>query len=66
VSLRDDVLAAADVRGWVKRAIREAMGRDPVDALDDAELLVRVLQDALTSSFDLPAEPVEPGSSPKA
>lgn len=32
------------VRYWVKRAVETALDRDPVDALQDAELLVRVLR----------------------
>jgi len=32
---------------WIKNALRSALGRDPVDALNDAELLVNILQENL-------------------
>jgi len=32
---------------WIKNALRSALERDPVDALNDAELLVNVLQENL-------------------
>lgn len=48
---------------WIKNALRSALVRDPVDALNDAELLVNILQENLvilqhptdeTSSFKNP------------
>lgn len=32
---------------WIKNALRSAFGRDPVDALNDAELLADILQENL-------------------
>lgn len=32
---------------WIKNALRSALVRDPVDALNDAELLVNILQENL-------------------
>lgn len=38
------VLADPSVSYWLKGAIKSAITRDPVDALNDAKLLVRVLK----------------------
>ena len=47
-----EILDAPDASFWLKNALREAIKRDPVDAVTDAELLVLLLQrrveDALT------------------
>lgn len=40
----DEILQSQDVSYWLKDAIKAAMQRDPVDALNDAELLVKVLR----------------------
>ncbi|PPD50734.1 MAG: hypothetical protein CTY16_01045 [Methylobacter sp.] len=32
---------------WIKNALRSALVRDPIDALNDAELLVNILQENL-------------------
>jgi len=39
------VLAARDVSFWLKRAIRENLNRDPVDAVKDAALLHDLLEE---------------------
>jgi hypothetical protein len=44
-SLKERVLQDPAVHRWVKREIIESQRRDPVDALHDAELLVRVLKE---------------------
>jgi hypothetical protein len=50
---------------WIKNALRSALGRDPVDALNDAEGLADILQEDLvilqhptdgTSIFKKPTE----------
>ena len=40
-------------RSWLKRALREALERDPVDALNDALFLAGILEDRLRSLLGL-------------
>lgn len=42
----EQLLADPSISYWFKSALRSALTRDPVDALLDAELLVRVLSRA--------------------
>lgn len=46
-NLEADVLAAPGVHFWVKEQVVASKRRDPVDALNDAELLVAVLKERL-------------------
>ena len=43
VAILDDPCASF----WIKNALRSALERDPVDALNDAEVLVNILQENL-------------------
>lgn len=43
----EQILADPSVSNWLKDAIRSALRRDPVDALDDAETLCIVLRERL-------------------
>lgn len=36
---------------WLKKALTDAMDRDPIDALADAEALVKMLDARLTALF---------------
>jgi hypothetical protein len=45
----EDILSDPCASFWIKSALRCALDRDPVDALNDAELLVRVLQENIAS-----------------
>ena len=38
------IIADPAASDWLKRALREALDRDPVDAANDAEMLVEVLK----------------------
>jgi hypothetical protein len=49
VELLDDPSAS----DWLKRALRSALERDPVDALNDALLLAGLLEERLRRAFDL-------------
>ena len=40
----DELLERRDVSLWLKKAIQENLVRDPVDALNDAEILLDVLK----------------------
>jgi hypothetical protein len=48
-----DVLADAATSGWLKSALRDALRRDPVDALNDALVLAAVLEAHLREVLDL-------------
>jgi len=41
------ILVDVSASGWVKDALRSALERDPVDALNDAETLVKALRENL-------------------
>lgn len=45
------VLASPGTSFWLKQAIRDNLNRDPVDAINDAEVLVAVLQNHLQDCF---------------
>lgn len=52
------LLAAPCITHWLKNAIRELGQRDPIDALDDAEILAewsRARLAAIQASFSMPA-----------
>ncbi|MCK7499514.1 MAG: hypothetical protein MZW92_60800 [Comamonadaceae bacterium] len=38
---------------WLKHALDGALERDPVDAVNDAEILLRVLRDRLETVFEV-------------
>lgn len=40
----NDILNRQDASYWLKNAIKTALQRDPVDAVNDAEILVQVLR----------------------
>lgn len=48
VALSDEAASS-----WLKRALREALERDPVDALNDALQLAGILEDRLRSILGL-------------
>ena len=43
----NDVLSDPSSSFWLKQAVKESLSRDPVDAINDAEVLVAVLQNRL-------------------
>jgi len=43
-AMADELLERRDVSFWLKKAIKENLVRDPVDALNDAEILLDVLK----------------------
>ena len=49
----NEVLCDPAASNWLKRALRESLGRDPVDALNDALALARILEDRLRQTFEL-------------
>jgi hypothetical protein len=49
----EDVLADAGSSTWLKSALREALERDPVDALNDALFLAGILEDRVRRLLDL-------------
>jgi hypothetical protein len=49
----ENVLADASTSNWLKRALREALERDPADALNDALALAGILEDRLRTILDL-------------
>lgn len=48
-----DVLADASASQWLKTALREALERDPADALNDALALAGILEDRLRTILEL-------------
>ena len=38
---------------WLKHALDSALARDPVDAVNDAEVLLRVLRERLETVFEV-------------
>lgn len=48
-----EVLDDAAASKWLKSALREALARDPVDALNDALVLAAVLEAHLREELDL-------------
>ena len=49
----EHVLADASASGWLKTALREALERDPADALNDALALAGILEDRLRTILEL-------------
>lgn len=47
------VLADASASKWLKSALREALDRDPADALNDALALAGILEDRLRAILEL-------------
>ncbi|MBK7424611.1 MAG: hypothetical protein IPJ48_16835 [Propionivibrio sp.] len=43
-AMADELLERRDVSFWLKKAIKENLVRDPVDAVNDAEILLDVLK----------------------
>lgn len=48
-----DVLADTTASKWLKTALREALERDPADALNDALALAGILEDRLRTILEL-------------
>ncbi|MDD2609357.1 MAG: hypothetical protein PHX60_06620 [Giesbergeria sp.] len=58
----EDILKSGDTSRWLKNALSQALERDPVDALNDAEFLLGVLEKSpealpLPSAIDVLAAP---------
>ncbi len=49
----DEILADSSTSSWLKAALREALERDPVDALNDALALAGILEDRVRRLLDL-------------
>jgi hypothetical protein len=49
----ENLLADASTSRWLKTALREALERDPADALNDALALAGVLEDRLRTILEL-------------
>jgi hypothetical protein len=49
----DAMMADSSVSIWLKTALRDALERDPVDALNDALALAGILEERLRSALDL-------------
>jgi hypothetical protein len=47
----EEVLRDPSASFWLKAALRSALGRDPVDAANDAEVLARLLDRRCRSMF---------------
>ena len=48
-----DILQDPSASDWLKAALRTALERDPVDALNDALALAGVLEEKLRGALDL-------------
>jgi hypothetical protein len=48
-----EILTDPQVSEWLKWALKSAVERDPIDALNDALLLAATLEDRLRSELDL-------------
>ena len=48
-----DILQDPSASDWLKGALRTALERDPVDALNDALALAGVLEEKLRTALDL-------------
>jgi hypothetical protein len=53
----EDVLADEDASFWLKSALKSALERDPVDALNDALVLVAILDTHLRTVLGLQDSP---------
>jgi hypothetical protein len=49
----DAVMADSSVSAWLKTALRAALERDPVDALNDALALAGILEERLRAALGL-------------
>jgi hypothetical protein len=49
----EEVLGDPSASHWLKSALREALERDPADALNDALALAGILEDRLRTVLDL-------------
>jgi hypothetical protein len=49
----EEVMADQSASEWLKTALRAALERDPVDALNDTLALAEILEDRLRSVLDL-------------
>ena len=49
----DEILADPAASHWLKEALKSALERDPVDALNDALALAGVLEDRLRAVLEL-------------
>jgi len=62
----DDVLQDPESSRWLRRALRTALSRDPVDAAADAARLVKVLEQRLSDALREEVLAEAPGSAPPA
>jgi hypothetical protein len=53
----DAMMADSSVSTWLKNALRDALERDPIDALNDALALAGILEDRLRTVLDLRESP---------
>jgi hypothetical protein len=53
----DAIMADSSVSTWLKTALRDALERDPVDALNDALALAGILEERLRTALDLNESP---------
>lgn len=49
----EEVLSDPAASTWLKCAVKDCLGRDPVDALNDALALAGILEERLRRVFDL-------------
>ena len=49
----EEVMADQSASEWLKTALRDALERDPVDALNDTLALAGILEDRLRNILDL-------------
>ena len=49
----EEVMADQSASDWLKTALHGAMGRDPVDALNDALALAGILEERLRNALEL-------------
>jgi hypothetical protein len=47
-----EILTDPSASDWLKRAINQLLERDPVDALNDVEILQEILKARLTETFN--------------
>ena len=53
----DAMMADSSASTWLKTALRDALERDPVDALNDALALAGILEERLRTTLDLNESP---------
>jgi hypothetical protein len=49
----DAIMVDSSASTWLKTALRDALERDPVDALNDALALAGILEERLRAALDL-------------